>query len=237
MQLKITTFADVGKKMTTTRQKDSELVTCQISAKGIRVSRETMDELSGLPIGATSPLYAESGVPWQHMSFLLPKRALLATGTLQMRRDSGQVLAELALSKAAAGDLRFNLDTPDDQGPTATMSCTLLWKAAGDEVSDVEPLLGQKVYLELKLTDQPQQQLFKDSAPSPAAEKAAGQRQKLDRKRQAAGERPEPEDPPPVGNFRPPVGGVGSKFMREAQEHARKNPRKDKPRQPPQRSR
>jgi hypothetical protein len=230
MELKLSTFADVGKKMTTTRQKDSELVTCQIAAKGVRVSREAMDELSGLPIGCTAPLYDELGAPHQRMSFLLPKRGLIADGTLQLRKDSGAVTAELELKKAIAGDLRFNLDTPDDQGPTAMLSFTLLWKAAGDEVSDVEPLLDQKVYLELKLRDPPQEKLALGSAPSPKAEAAAGHKAKLDRKRQAAGEKPSDNDPAPKPGMRPAVGGVGPKFEREARERAQKNPRKDPPR-------
>lgn len=194
MELKISTLVDVGKKMTTTRQKDAELVTCQISVKGMRVSREQMEMLAGLPADAASGLFDDLGAPYQRMSFLFPKRELAAAGTLQMKRDSGAVASELSLSLAACADLRFNLDHPDDKGPTSVSSFTLMWKAAGDEVSDIEPLLGQKVFLELKFRDSAQAQLFHGSTASPNAEAEAGHRAALDRKRQAAGEKESDSD-------------------------------------------
>lgn len=197
MQVKLATLCDVGNKMTTTREKGSDLVTCRISVKGVRVSHEHMDELAGLPIGATATLFDELGAPLQRMSFLLPKRGLLAKGKLQLRGESGAVRGELNLSAtpAVCSDLRFNLDTPDDKGPTAMWSFTLIWKAAGDEVEDVEPLLAcgnkrEKAYIEMDFTEEQQTKpLFDSSTASRTAEEEAGHRAALDRKRQAAGEK------------------------------------------------
>lgn len=195
MELKIDTSCVVGKKMTTDRHKadaggEAEIVTCTITVKGIRVSRDQMDELAGLPIGVTSQLYNELGAPYQRMSFLLPKRVLLVSGNVEHRRESGATIAKLKLTKAAAGSLRFNLDTPDEHGPTAMLSFTLMWKAAGDEIEDVKDLLAHTCFLAVTFKEENNQQpLFNDSKPSASAEKAAGERSALDRKRLAAGER------------------------------------------------
>lgn len=202
MQVTLRTLCDVGRKMTTTRQKGSDLVTCQISVKGVRVAHEHMDELAGLPVGATATLFDELGAPRQRMSFLLPKRGLLAKGKLQLRRESGAVACELDLSAtpAVCSDIRFNLDTPDDQGPTSMMSFTLIWKAAGDEVSDTEPLLAcgdhrEKAYMDMTFTEEPKTKpLFDSSSASKTAEEEAGHRAALDRKRQAAGEKASDDD-------------------------------------------
>lgn len=198
MKMKIETSCVVAKKMSTSRDKagDDEIVTCQISVKGIRVSRDQAEELAGWPIGALAAMYATDQRPWVHCSFLLPKRGLLVTGSIEHRKDSGAMVARLTFTKPAmAANIRFNLDGPDDKGATAMMSFTLVWKAAGDEVEDVESLLKRTCYMCLTFKEQPTNgDLYSDSKPNAAEEAAAGRRNNLDNKSRAAGEKQTDEE-------------------------------------------
>lgn len=192
MELKLQSSCFVGKKMATQRDSDgdAEIVTCRINVKDVRVSRDQMDELAGWPIGCTQLLFDELGQPHQRTSFLLAKRELLSTGKIEHRRDSGAVMASLNIKVAAVGDLRFLLDVPDDNGPTAMMSFTLVWKAEGDEVEDVEDLLKRSCIMDMTFKEPPTQTtLFKDSKPDAKLEQQVGHKTKLDCKRKAAGEK------------------------------------------------
>lgn len=188
MELRLNTSCNLPKKMTTERPgkagESGDEVLCTLAIKGVRVQRDQMDELAGLPVGATSHLYDELGAPFQHMSFLLPKRMLLFIGKIEARKESGATTAELDLKKAIVSSMRFSVDTPDDQGPTAVMSFTLQWKAAGDEGEDVKHLLRDRCYMDGKFADEPQKPLNLTSASS-KDEKAAGHRAKLEKEKNA----------------------------------------------------
>jgi hypothetical protein len=186
MNVRISTACKVGKKMQTSRDKvgDSgdEVVNCTITVKGLRVSCDHMDELAGLPIGASRSLYNQINEPFQHMSFLLPKRELYAVGSIEHKRESGATIAKLDLPRAIAHSLRFTLFTPDDLGPTAILSFSLLWVAAGDEVDDVRDLLTHQCHAIFAFQEADKQmKLFSDSKPSAKADAEAGKRAKLER--------------------------------------------------------
>lgn len=254
MQLKITSLCNVSKKMGTERPTgggdESDIVTCSVTVK-VRVQRDTVDELAGIPIGSTQHLYDDLGVPYQHTQMQFPKRVLLASGWIEHRRDSGAAMARLEIKMAAAGALKFKLDTPDDQGPTALAQFALVWKATGDEGEDVKAILGRKCWMEITFADQPQQPLFRGSVRSPKAEAQAAAKEKLDRKRQAAGEKPTDNDPVPpaeVVQVPPPsnvvdLHGKGAtkkrktsnltELEREAADIAKKHPRRDPPKPRP----
>jgi hypothetical protein len=239
LNLAVETTCMVKRKMATTREKldnDTEMTVCCIWIKGVRVSREAAEELAGLPIGSFGPLFNEAGMPRERMSMLFPKRELLGTGVFDHRKESGASLAKLEVTGAVVADMRFNLDVPDGDGPTVLMSYSVIWKAAGDEVDHVRHLLGQKsCFMKLKFTTPPTQvPLAIDTDSRPLADKPAGDRAKLDRKRQAAGEGAEPK-PRGAGAVeqlekkldRGPA--VGAKFTAEARAAAAKNPRREKP--------
>lgn len=169
MQLKISTECTLGKKMQTAREKsgglEDEIVTCTIKVRAVRVDRDSMDELAGLPIGCTAMLFNELGAPFQHMSFLLPKRVLLGTGTIEHQRESGAVSAALKLKDALVDSLRFNLDMPEEGGPTAMLSFDVHWRAAGDEVEDVSDLLSRACRMVLTFKEEPHTEpLFPDKS-------------------------------------------------------------------------
>jgi hypothetical protein len=204
VEAKIATSIIIGRSMKTDRPSKpgdgDDTVTCSIGFKGLRVSRDLADELAGWPIGCTNTMYNELGAPYQHTEIKLPKRVLMVGGKIEHRRESGASIATLQLpdKKSAAGHLHFTLDTPDDKGPTVSISGTIMWKAAGDEVDEVRPLLRHSCWAELVFKDENTTgQLF----PNPAhvdPEQAASDRAKIDRKRRAAGEKPDTDDAPPA---------------------------------------
>lgn len=204
MQITIERVCHVQKRMQTSADKsgDDEIVTCRVGVKGVRVHRDQMEELGGLPIGATEPLFTDAGMPIQRMSFLFPKRELLATGKIEHRRESGATNATLELTTAVVADLRFNLDVPEEDNETCLMSFTLVWKAAGDEVDEVRGLLNRKgCFMKMKFKEPELSQQTDAFAGGNKAEKAAGEKAKEERKQRAAGEKPEDSktpEPPPV---------------------------------------
>lgn len=199
MELTIERLCHVQKRMQTSADKsgDDEIVTCRVGIKGVRVHRDQMEELGGLPIGATQPLFTDAGMPIQRMSFLFPKRELIAAGKIEHRRESGASNATLELTTAVVADLRFNLDVPEDDNETCMMSFTLVWKAAGDEVDEVRGLLNRKgCFMKMKFREPELSQQSDAFAGGPKAEAAAGARAKADRKQLAAGAKPEEAQTP-----------------------------------------
>lgn len=191
MEIKIEASCDIGKNMATKRQTggDDDMVTCSLTAQGLRVTSDQMDELGGQPIGASANYYAEDGVPHEHTVQNFPKRCLLVTGSIEHRKESGKTIAKLQFTNPAiASGLRFRLDTER----TALFAFALTWKAAGDEVEDVKALLKRKCYINLTIKSEPRtERLFSDSQSSPASDAAVGRGAKLDQKRRAAGEKEE----------------------------------------------
>lgn len=202
MQVKLEGSCGIGKAMSTGRKKlgtgEDGIVACRVKVSGVRVKRREMEELAGMPEGSTETLFRDEDLcPHQKMSFLLPARALMVTGSIEHKRDSGATVGKLEYKKpAVASDIRFSLDKPDDQGAGSLMSFFLTWKAAGDEVEDFEPLAGRTCYMHLTFKPEGQQPLFSDAKPNRQQEEAAGTRAKLDRKRLAAGEKETDGDDP-----------------------------------------
>lgn len=225
MEAKIATSIIVGRSMKTDRPSKpgdgDDTVTCSIGFKGLRISRDLADELAGWPIGCMNALYNELGAPYQHTEITLPKRVLMVSGKIEHRRESGDAIAVLSLpsKRSAAGNLHFKLDVPDDKGPTVSISGVIMWKAAGDEVDEVRPLLRQSCWAELKFTEEnTTRPLFPNQARTDT-EKAAGERAKLDRKQRAAGEKPETEDDATASDEKDPLHDKAAELVR-AQETA-----------------
>lgn len=197
MEAKIATSIIIGRSMKTDRPSKpgdgDDTVTCSIGFKGLRVSRDLADELAGWPIGCTNAMYNELGAPYQHTEIALKKRVLMVGGKIEHRRESGASTATLQLpdKKSAAGHLHFTLDTPDDKGPTVSISGIIMWKAAGDEVDEVRPLLRHSCWAELVFKDENTTGQLFPNPPHVDPEKAAGDRAKLDRKQRAAGDKPD----------------------------------------------
>lgn len=199
MNLLLECLCHVQKRMQTSADKsgDDEIVTCRIGVKAVRVNREQMELLAGLPAETTVALFDEAGMPRQRMSFLLPTRELVASGFIEHRKESGAKIAGLKLSTAVVADLRFNLDTPEEDKPTSVMSFTLLWKAAGDEVDEVRGLLNRKGCLMSLAFKEPPTQMQVPLGPQPKGPPA---RPGVDRKAKAAGASDEEATTPAPGD-------------------------------------
>lgn len=202
MNLLLECLCHVQKRMQTSADKsgDDEIVTCRIGVKAVRVNREQMEQLAGLPADTTLTLFDDVGMPRQRMSFLLPTRELVASGMIEHRKESGAKIAGLKLSTAVVADLRFNLDTPEQDQPTSVMSFTLLWKAAGDEVDEVRGLLNRKGCFMSLAFKEPPTQMQVPLGPQPAGPPA---RAGVDRKQKAAGASDEEATTPPPGGDEP----------------------------------
>lgn len=238
------------------KETKTKVTTTELKISGIRAMRESADFLSGVPKGTMAYLFAETGVAFCEMQIKLPRRGLIASGHIELRnKDGSGTLARLDLKDAIAHKFRFELDTPDDTGPTLDTTFNLMWKTHGDEAETIEPLLDSKCYLDMTFREHPQtSDLFSKSK---TAEAEAGNRSKLDRKRRAAGEKesdlltpaadPEappapPEatnEPPPPSNVVPLTPGKGkgkglslAQLEKDAAEHAKKHPRKEPPKPP-----
>jgi hypothetical protein len=153
--------AEVGKKMNVDRKKadDSDLIVCSIKV-AFPVTREEAAELTGFPLATINALYNEAGVPLQHASLLMTKRELLVAGKIARHipedqqadfTDPNKKPPVLELPRSLATDMRFVLDNLG-----AGFRGTLSWKARGDEVEDVEPLLGSKAEISLEFSEPPQ---------------------------------------------------------------------------------
>lgn len=198
--IKINTSCKAAKKMPTTRTKrnDVEILTCSIGLGVMRISREVGEQLAGFPVDTWRSLFDEKGFPRQRTGLILPKRELVVAMKLEHRRDSGAAISTLDVKMGAITSLQFNLDAPDDSGECVVMAFTSTWKAAGDEVSDVEAILGRPCWIVATFKEPPlQEKLFADSKGSAAKEAAAGKRNSIDRKSLAAGEKPPPDKDPP----------------------------------------
>lgn len=192
--IKVVATCKVAKKMPTSRvtKNDVDLVTCSVALSAIRMSRETAEQLAGFAVDSWKPLFDDKGYPRQRTCLLFPKRELILDFKVEHTKDSGAVISSLKVPLGAIAGCQFTLDAPDDAGECALMQFTVTWKARGDEVEDVEAMLGRPSHFVGTFKLPPQQdKLFQDSKPSATKEAAAANRNTLDRKSQAAGEKPE----------------------------------------------
>jgi AMMECR1 domain-containing protein len=135
--MKIETILTVAKGFSLKREKteDAELVYAHLKFGEMFLTREQIDTLLSQREGwARSSLFDPYGAPLMAMDIALPKLELCVVGTI----GDAEKEDRLRLLEATLGDVGLLLTT---QG--AALSGTLTWQVAGDEASDVEPLLGR----------------------------------------------------------------------------------------------
>lgn len=159
-RIELQTIGTVGKGITAKREKqedDTEATIVHLKFSGLFVTREQIDALLGKDEGwSQRTLYDETGAPvlW---CVLTPLRfECSVTGSLKPSADSdeGLRLIDATLTK-------IDVTLTNVGGYVAGQ---LSWKAAGDEVSDAEALLGQTVQANLAFYDAGQQDLFSEAA-------------------------------------------------------------------------
>lgn len=152
--MKISSVATVGKSLAIKREKDEdegERVVAHLKFTDCFVSREEVDALCGQPEGwSRRSLFDELGAPIAKLEIAILKRDLTASVKLS---DQGTEM-HVAGGKLTGMALLLNKSG-------ALLSGELSWLVAGDEVSDVETILGQIVRADLNLTDGEQGDLLR----------------------------------------------------------------------------
>ncbi len=161
MRVEINTIGQVGKSLTVKRTKvdDDEVVVATLKFEDAVVDRETIDELCYQPIGwAQGAFFDENGAPRIRLNLGLWKKLdLTATGAIKGVK-AGQAIK---LKQAELRDVELSLH---DKG--ALMSGSLTWEVAGDEVEDLEPLLGRLCTMVFTVVDGGQQPIWGAAAVS-----------------------------------------------------------------------
>lgn len=156
MHIEIETTATIAKSVSIKREKgadDIELVYAHLKFSLALVSREVIDALCNMPKGwATRSFYDELGAPYIKLDMGLPQFDAIATGRINgVEGDHGITLAQADLTGVAIALY--------DKG--GWLSGELTWAVAGDEVTDLEPLLGRVCMLHVVVQDSGQGDLLK----------------------------------------------------------------------------
>lgn len=160
-EARIDATAEIGKSISVKIEKsddedEDEVTRGHLKVKDLLVDRETIDLLIGWQAGRASlALYDESGAPRAYFGIALPGEYEIGgsiAGTAQSRE-------KLVLSDAVLKRVQLDLCPLG-----AKLSGELVWSAAGDEVSDIEPLLGKLCWAQLVVRAEQQPDLFQDAA-------------------------------------------------------------------------
>lgn len=155
MHVQLETTAKISKSVSIRREKvsdDTEHVIACMKFSETPIFREAIDEIVGRPIGwAESCLFDALGAPIARMIIHLPMLKFTATGVIR----GGADVDKLTLTGAQLSNVCLTLV---DKG--AYLAGELTWGVAGDEVSDLEQLLGRLCMLHLVLQDSGQQSLL-----------------------------------------------------------------------------
>ena len=156
-RITIESILTCGKTFSAKREKqsdESEKVVAHLKFSALFAERHVLDELVGRPVGwSQGALYDEMGAPIAALEIGLPALVLEVNGTLAHTATAKDKLklmgAELSGVTAALTKLGVLL------------SGDLSWPVAGDECTDVEPLLGQLCQAKLTLSAPKQGDLLK----------------------------------------------------------------------------
>lgn len=155
--MEIVTVATLSKSLSIKREKseEGEAVIAHLKFTDAVVRREEMDEIVGVLAWSRRALFDELGAPIARLEISLLNRELAASLKITGDRDR----TEMHVTQGILSAITLTLA---DSG--ALLAGTLSWPVAGDEVSDLEPLLGKLVRLEGSLSDGGQGDLLKSAA-------------------------------------------------------------------------
>jgi len=154
--MKLTTVVTIGKSLAIKREKSEagEATVARLKFSEMFIQREAVNTIAGQRPGwAETSLFDEQGAPHGDWRLSLLDRSFSVTGDIAVDSKTDA----LRLSDATLSDVEITLTSLG-----ALMSGTLSWPVAGDEVSDIEPLLGRECAAHWVLTDGGQGDLLKD---------------------------------------------------------------------------
>jgi hypothetical protein len=160
--MKLTTTVTLSKSLSVKRGKDeegTEAVIAHLKFSDAFVTREEIDPLLGVALEQGVPwarnvLFDELGAPRARLEIAAPRREFTAS-----IRFSGTGKDEMHIAGGTLTGITIVLDKSG-----GLLSGSLSWPVAGDELADVEPLLGQMVRAEMNLTDGEQGDLLRQAA-------------------------------------------------------------------------
>lgn len=149
--MQITTTATLAKTLTVKREKrdeDSEAVIGHLKFGDAFVSKLDIDFLLGVQCEQDVPwahnvLFTQLGAPRARLTLSAPDRALTASVRITGVKDEEM--------HVAGGTLKGIVLTLEKSG--ALLSGEFTWEVAGDEVSDLETMLGKECRVDMSLTD------------------------------------------------------------------------------------
>lgn len=162
MSIEIDSVCAIAKGMAVKREKQpdkTEATIAHLAFSHCMVTRETIDQLLGLPIGwSQRALFDDLGAPYVRMTLGIEDIAFEINGTIRGNKNKGEFM------RFAQGTLASISIELRDKG--ALVSGEITWKVAGDEVSDVEPVLAQTVACHFVLLDPRQADMLVEAAQS-----------------------------------------------------------------------
>lgn len=155
MSNKIDSLAEISKSLSVKREKreSTDVVVARLKFSGLIVDRETLDVLCGQPLGwSAGALFDELGAPLGRWTISLPALTLVVSGSIR----GAQPTERLTLGNAVIEGVEITLDKL-----CALVAGTLTWDVAGDELEDVDPLLGRECGVSWVVSDGGQQDLLR----------------------------------------------------------------------------
>lgn len=156
MHVQIESAAKIGKSVSIKREKgsgDEEIVVAHLKFSDTWIPREAFDEFLGQPVGWSQMcFFDEGGAPIAHMDIFLPIFVADVTGVIAGPQRNEEIKLNSARLQGVTGSLA-------DKG--YRISGELSWEIAGDESSDLEPLLGRVCRINWVVQTSGQQDLLK----------------------------------------------------------------------------
>ena len=142
MRIEINTIAEIAKNFGVKRRKHAGGVQTVATLKfgGVFIDREYSDEMLGLPIAATALLYGEDGLPVSAVTIGRKHITYQFAGVISGNQNKLEKITLAKDTEVCKCELQL---VPNG----ALLSGQLMWPVRGDEVEDLEPLLGQTCLL------------------------------------------------------------------------------------------
>lgn len=136
--MQVESVAKLGKSLSIRREtgeQDAPVVMAHLKFVDLIITREVIDLLCAQRRGwAEAALYDELGAPVAKLTLVLEGLALTVSGPIKGAAERNE---RLTLKDATLDDLAVSL-----RNNSALLNGSLSWLVAGDEISDLEPLLG-----------------------------------------------------------------------------------------------